>query len=962
MRTTIEIKGARENNLKDISVEIPRERLVVVTGVSGSGKSSLAFDVLFGEGQRRFMESLSAYARTRIPQVKRPKVDFVKGLSPVLSISQSTGVRNPRSTVGTLTETQSYLRLLFSTIGTPHCPYCGNETQSKTVHQIAEHIESLPGGTEVEIFAPMNRIYGENFEFLLDEIRNSGCRNVGIDGELKSTSDSIELDEDQSYRIEALVDRFVLNGDQTKQIVGSLQRCHTVGEGFIRIHISNAEEMGINTEEFMRDIACQEHMIAAADLLPWYFSPNESDSACRTCLGLGTYLRAEPFLLVVDPDKSIREGALEKYVLNPDLRTFKRIINWPYVRFYSMAVHFGFSLDSPFKDIPEKIKEILFYGTRGEKFELLKPPEIEMDHKNFGMIVNDTGMLARIDRWYKRTSKQRTPKDYEERMAQKLMVENECPDCGGTKLKEQRLLIKINGKSIHELGLMSLRELRIFMDSVEVEESKKHIANPIVAEVKKRLDLMDGIGLDYLNLSRRADTLSGGELQRTRLTTQIGSELMGMLVVLDEPSIGLHPRDTLKIVSTLKELRDIGNTVVVVEHDVDTIRSADHIIEMGPGPGLHGGNIISEGPIEVIEACPDSVTGQYLSGVRTIAVPSERRDSNGRSLAILGASANNLRNVNVEIPLGLLVAVTGVSGSGKSSLIDDILHKRLRQVFRDRRIIPGLHDRVDGIEHIRDVRNIDQSPIGRSSRSNPATYIGIYDRIRKLFSDLPESENRGYTYSDFSFNQTSAGRCAECKGVGFVRTELQYMPDVVSVCPACKGARFSEEILEVKYRGKSIADVLGMTVEEAELFFSDSKLIRHKLGVMNELGLGYLTLGQPATQLSGGEAQRVKLARELGKVKRDRDNLYILDEPTTGLHLADIQRLLDCLNRLVDAGNTVLVIEHHIDVIKSADHVIDLGPGGGEDGGEVVAAGTPESVAGTEGSFTGEYLRGALTV
>jgi excinuclease ABC subunit A len=907
------------------------------------------------------MESLSAYARTRIPQVKRPKVDFVKGLSPVLSISQSTGVRNPRSTVGTITETQSYLRLLFSAIGVPYCPYCGSKTQSKTIHQIAEHVEALPGGTEIEILAPMKRIYGENYEFLLDEVRNSGCKDVRIDGELRSTSDKIELDEEQEYRIEALVDRFVLNGDQTKQIVGSLQRCHTVGEGFVRIHISNADEMDIDTKKFMKGIACKEHKIVAADLLPWYFSPNESDSACRTCLGLGTYLRAEAFLLVVDPEKSIRQGALERFVLNPDLRTFKRIINWPYVRFYSMAEHFGFSLDTPFKDLPEKIKDILFHGTQGEKFELLKPPEIEKDHKNFGMIVSDTGILDRIDRWYKRTSKQRTPKDYEERMAQKLMVENGCPDCHGTKLNEQRLLIKINDRNIHDLGLLSLRDLRDFMDSIEVEESKAHIAVPIVAEVKKRLDLMIGIGLDYLNLNRRADTLSGGELQRTRLTTQIGSELMGMLVVLDEPSIGLHPRDTLKIVSTLKELRDIGNTVVVIEHDVDTIKSADHIIEMGPGPGLHGGSIVSEGPIEVIEACADSVTGQYLSGARTIAVPSERRSSNGESLSIMGASANNLRNVDVEIPLGLLVAVTGVSGSGKSSLIDDILHKRLRQVFRDRRIIPGAHDRVDGIEHIRDVRNIDQTPIGRSSRSSPATYIGIYDRIRKIFSGLPESENRGYTYSDFSFNQTSAGRCAECKGVGFVTTELQYMPDVVSVCPACKGARFSEEILEIKYRGKSIAEVLDMTVEEAKEFFSDTKLIQHKLAVMSELGLGYLTLGQPATQLSGGEAQRVKLARELGKIKRDRDNLYILDEPTTGLHLADIQRLLDCLNRLVDAGNTVLVIEHHVDVIKSADYVIDLGPGGGVDGGEVVAAGTPESVAKSPDSFTGEYLRAVLT-
>ncbi|MGY5879940.1 MAG: excinuclease ABC subunit UvrA [Candidatus Thorarchaeota archaeon] len=959
MRTTIEISNARENNLKNVSLEIPRDKLVVVTGVSGSGKSSLAFDVLFGEGQRRFMESLSAYARSRIPLVKKPAVDYVKGLSPVLSISQSQGIRNPRSTVATLTETHSYVRLLYSTVGESHCPFCDKVISSRTPHQVADRIQSLPSGTEVEILAPVFKIFGETYEFLFDEIRNVGCRDLWIDGNRKSITEKIELDEDENYNIETVVDRFVINGDQSKQIVHSLIECQTIGEGFVHVKIINTDEKEIDVDSFYGDMACPEHRIHAGELLPWYFSSNESDAACRTCSGLGTYMRTDPFLIVADPDKSIREGAIEKFALNMELKTFKRIINWHYVRIYSLAKHYGFSLDTPFKELPEDIKQIIFHGTQGEKFEILRPPEEDREHSNFGRMMVDHGILSRIDKWYKRSSKRRSPKDYEERLVQRFLVERDCPDCHGRKLRNTRMLTRINGKNIHEFGNIPLDELYEFIDTIKVRAEKKHIAGPIITEVKKRIELMLEIGLDYLSLNRRADTLSGGELQRTRLTTQIGSELMGMLVVLDEPSCGLHAKDSMKVVDTLRKLRDIGNSIVVVEHDVDTMLAADHIIEMGPGPGVHGGKVVAQGVIEEIKKSAESITGQYLSGRKTIPVPENRRKSNGHVLRIIGARANNLKSLDVEIPLGVFVAASGVSGSGKSSLIDEILHKKLQSVFQDRRIIPGPHDRVEGIEHLKDVRNIDQSPIGRSSRSNPATYVGVFDKIRKIFADLPESTERGFTYSDFSYNQTGE-RCPDCKGEGVVRTELQFMPDVESICPACKGSRFTEEIQEIKYREKSIADVLDMTVEEAMEFFADVNLIFHKLGTMSELGLGYLKLGQPSNQLSGGEAQRVKLAKELGKLKSEKGNLYILDEPTTGLHLDDIQKLLECLNRLVNAGNTVLVIEHHLDVIKSADYVIDLGPSGGKDGGKLVAAGTPEEIAEVSESHTGTYLKPLL--
>ena len=960
MSKSVRIKGARENNLKNIDVEIPRDKLTVITGVSGSGKSSLAFDVLYGEGQRRFMESLSAYARSRIPLVKRPDVDSVKGLSPVLSISQARGIRNPRSTVGTLTEIHTYLRLLFATIGIPQCPYCDNEIESKTPHQIAEHIQSLPEGTTIEILAPFFKIYGENWEYLIDEIRNHGCRNIRLDSELKSTSDKLKLDEEDDYQIEGIVDKFTVNSDQTKEIVSSLIECLRIGEGFVKLNILNTEALASVPDEFYNSLSCHEHHILAGDFLPWYFSSNEGDSYCRTCGGVGTHMSANPILMVANPEKSLREGAIDRGSFNVDTSTYKRLFNWNYVMAYSMGEHYGFSIDTPFKDLSEETKNKFFYGTDGEKFELLRPPDEDRAHENFGKQFSFRGIVPRLDTWYRKLCRERKQHDPGYSWVEKRMVESLCPDCRGTKLLPQRLLVRINDQTIHELGTLPLDDLRILADRIKPPMDKGHLAGPILEELKKRLDLMLEIGLYYLSLNRRADTISGGELQRTRLSTQIGSELMGMLVVLDEPSIGLHPRDGVKIIDTLKKLRDVGNTVIVVEHDVDTMRAADHIIEMGPGPGVHGGTVVAQGLIEDIKNADDSVTGQYLRGTRKIELPETRRKSNGHSIKIFNARENNLKQVDVELPLGLFLCVSGVSGSGKSSLVNEILYKKLHSVFRDRRIIPGKHDLIEGIEHLRDVRNIDQSPIGRSSRSNPATYVGFFDKIRGIFAALPVAQEKNYQMSEFSFNQNSGGRCPECKGEGIVTTQMQFMPDIESICPACKGTRFTREILEIKYKGRSIADVLDLTVEEAIPFFEDVNLIAHKLRTMNDLGLGYIKLGQPSNQLSGGESQRIKLAKELGKIKASRDTLYIFDEPTTGLHLADIQKLLDCLNRLVDHGNSVLVIEHHMDVIKSADYVIDLGPSGGEEGGEIVAVGTPEEVAEVEASYTGDFLKDVI--
>jgi excinuclease ABC subunit A len=957
MKKYISIKGARENNLKNISVDIPRDALTVITGVSGSGKSSLAFDVVYGEGQRRFLESISAYARRYIPQVKKPAVDFISGLSPVVSIEQKTSGLNPRSTVGTMTDIYDYLRLLYCSIGIAHCPYCGSEVPVKTANQIAERILSLPKGTVVYLKAPVHKIYGEDYNFLFDELRKKGCRLVKIDGVVKDTSEKLELDEFKEYELEAIIDKFTVKPDIYKALLASIENgLKLIGESFISLELENVSKD--RTEKFFKDFACPEHHTLMGETLPFYFSYNDPDSACRTCIGLGTYKTAEPSLILSNTQKSIKKGALDARIYKLDNPSA-----WRNMILYSLSQHYNFSLDVPFYTYPKDIVDILFYGTKGEKFEFLGTEEHGEHHwsnQHRGKFFTYDGIVNEIDRWYRNSRRKQELKSYEETMFKKFMVEHECPECGGMQLKKQRLLITVGGKNIQELGRMSLDNLYEFLDKLKFPANKKDVGEHILREIKSRLELLIEIGLEYLNLNRKADTLSGGEAQRIRLSTQIGSELMGMLYVLDEPSIGLHARDVKKVINTLKKLRDIGNTVIVVEHDTETIAAADYVVELGQGAGLYGGNIVAMGDIKNLLESESSLTGQFLSGKRSIEIPKRRRVPQEEYLTVVGARENSLRNVTVEIPLGVFLCVTGVSGSGKSSLINDILYKKLHSVFHDPRVIPGKHDAVEGIVYLSNVINIDQSPIGRMPTSNPATYVGFFDKIRDLYASIPEAVERGYTNSQFSFN-AKGGRCEECKGFGIVTTELQFMPDIETICPVCRGKRFTQETLEIKYKGKDIHQVLEMSIDEAVDFFEDQKYICHKLKVLKDLGLGYIKLGQSATTLSGGEAQRIKLATELGKIKRGAHNLYILDEPTTGLHLADIQKLLICLNRLVDAGHTVLVIEHHLDVIKTADYIIDMGPGGGRNGGYVIAAGTPEVVMDVKESYTGQYLKEYLT-
>ncbi len=956
MRETISIRGARENNLKDINIEIPRNKLVVVTGISGSGKSSLAFETVYAEGQRRFLESMSTYAKRFVAQLKKPDVDFVDGLSPVVSIEQKTVTMNPRSTVGTMTDLYDYMRMLFATIGISHCPYCRAEVPTRTPYQLMEHILSLPEGTELEIYAPVFKIYGEDYPYLLDDVRLKGCRRVRINGDLHDLSEEIELDEQLEYNIQAIVDRFVVKADIDKQILAALDHAMLVGEGFMSFHILSPDKTDKDINAFYKDFGCPEHRIVMGELGPHHFTFNEPTGACVTCSGLGTYLQVHPDLLVPDKTRSIVEGAFVKQAFNYDPD------RWDGRMMYSLAQHYNFSLDAPFKDLSDAVVDLVFYGTRGEKIKIVMPEGAkQVTHHHVGREIEFDGIINRIDRHYRHYRKRGEAHSGMEEYLRKVMVEHTCPDCDGSKLKNQRLLVTIKDKHIHELGDIHLEELKDFLDGItSLPEQKREAGTRVIKELTTRIELLLGIGLDYLNLNRRSATLSGGESQRIRLSTQIGSGLMGMLYVLDEPTIGLHPKDNIKMLKTLRQLRDIGNTVVVVEHDEATIRAADHIIELGPGPGIHGGKIVAEGPADEVLNNPVSLTGQYMSGAQSIKIPQDRRDVNGTSIIIRGARENNLRNIDVEIPLGLFICITGASGSGKSTLINEILYKQLYSIFHDSRVLSGDHDNVEGYEYISDVINIDQSPIGRSPRSNPATYIGFYDNIRKLFASTPESQARDYTPSRFSFN-VKGGRCEECGGEGQITTKLHFMPDVEVPCPACKGARYNDETLEVTYNEKNIAEVLQMSIEEGVDFFANQRLIHHKLNVLNDLGMGYLQIGHPAPILSGGEAQRVKLANELGKIKRGKHNFYILDEPTTGLHLADIQKLLDSLNQLVDGGHTVLVIEHHLDVIKTADHIIDLGPEGGHRGGAIIAEGVPESVAQKPDSYTGQFLKPYLS-
>jgi excinuclease ABC subunit A len=949
-RTTIAVQGARVHNLKNISLDIPRDRLIVVTGLSGSGKSSLAFDTIYAEGQRRYMESLSTYAKRFVAHVAKPDVDFVFGLSPVISIEQKTLTSNPRSTVGTMTDIASYLNLLFATIGQPHCPRTGDPTPSRSASQILEAILSLPAGTEIELRAPVFKVYGEDLDLVFTELRKKGCRRVIVDGTSVDIASQLELDEPSVRDMDAIVDRFVVNRKHEKAIKAGIAAALLVGDGLMQVHIV-AGVSKADADKFYRSMSSATHHFVYGEIGPSYFVFNDPESACRTCGGLGVDKLTHPELLIPDPRRSIRGGCFvkEAFRYNPD--------TWDGRVMYSLARGLSFSLDTPWKDLQDKARNAILYGIDPKKVVLTSPPEAKVkrdDHE--GKEVGFNGIARRIERWYRRYRQRGEANSRMEEWLDKVMVEHVCPDCNGARLRATRLLFTIEGKNIHEMGQLHFDELHAFLGTIKPSGRGADAGRQVLKEVRGRVNLLLGIGLDYLSFSRRSGTLSGGESQRIRLSTQIGSGLMGMLYVLDEPSIGLHPKDNVKMIATLESLRDIGNTVIVVEHDEDTICAADHIVEMGPGPGVHGGTVVVQGTFADVLKSKTSPTGQFLSGKRSIAIPKQRRTGNGKTLTVRGARQNNLKNVDVAIPLGKLVAITGASGSGKSSLVNEILFKALWKHLIDTRTLPGEHDGIDGIQHVHKVVNIDQSPIGRNSRSNPATYIGFYDTIRELFTQAPLSVERGYKAGRFSFN-VKGGRCEECQGEGAITTQLYFMPDVEVTCGACKGARFNSETLEVTLRGKTIDDVLNMSVEEGVAFFAEEPNVRKKIQVLADLGLGYLTLGQSATTLSGGEAQRIKIATELSTLQRSKHTLYILDEPTTGLHLADVERLLESLNRLVDAGHTVLLIEHHLDVIKTADHVIDLGPEGGHAGGEVVVAGTPEDVAKCKTSHTGRFLK-----
>jgi excinuclease ABC subunit A len=948
MRTTLLIQGARENNLRNISVEFPRHKLVVVTGVSGSGKSSLAFDTLYAEGQRRLLASMSAYAKRFVNQLRKPDVDFVHGLSPVISIDQKTVGSNPRSTVGTMTDLWDYLRMLYATLGAPHCPHCQEAVATRSPRQMLERVLQLPPGTPVELRAPVFEIYGENWEYVFEQVRLQGYRRVRVDGVERDLGSHFELGDDEHPLVEAILDRFIVGPQIERHVLAALEHGAKVGDGFFSFHPDGLA--GAHLKKFWKDFGCARHHLISATLHHGNFTFNDPAGACRTCAGLGTSKRVHPTLLVPDPSRSLGDGAIVKEAFHHDKNA------WGGRWLHSLAQHYRFSLEVPFSQLPDSAKELIFYGSKGEKIEILMPPGARQGEQHSGKKMTFQGVIPQIERNYRWYRKQGHSRDGMEEYLQKVMVDYDCPDCGGARLRKTRSLVRVGKKTLPEAGELHLRELQKWLRSLDLSTDKTAVAATVLREIEGRVELLIGIGLDYLNLNRRSGTLSGGESQRIRLSTQIGSGLMGMLYVLDEPSIGLHPKDNVKMIATLERLRDLGNTVVVVEHDEETIRAADWLIEIGPGPGVHGGEVVAQGPPAKALSAANSLTGAYLRGDKQIELPKKRRAPSGQPLRIRGARHNNLQNLDLEIPLGVLVCVTGASGSGKSSLVHDIVYKKLASLRYDSRILAGAHDALLGHEAVDDVIDIDQSPIGRSPRSNPATYVGVYDAVRELFAGTDEAKKRGFGPATFSFN-VKGGRCEECAGDGTIVTQLSFMPDVEVTCPACKGRRYREETLEVTWQGRNIAEVLKLSIEDSVSFFKEQRSIVRKLEILHELGLGYLELGHPATILSGGEAQRVKLAAELGKMRRGRHNLYILDEPTTGLHLADIQRLLDCLQRLVEAGHSVLVIEHHLDVIKCADWVLDLGPEGGHQGGRLLVAGIPETVAKSAQSHTGKALQ-----
>lgn len=933
------VKGACEHNLKNVDVEIPRDKLVVFTGLSGSGKSSLAFDTIYAEGQRRYVESLSSYARQFLGQMEKPKVDYIEGLSPAISIDQKTTSKNPRSTVGTVTEIYDYLRLLYARVGIPHCHVCGREISRQSVDTIVDSIMELETGTKIQVLSPI--VSGRKGEYVkeLDNIRKSGFVRVRIDGITYDLSEQIKLEKNKKHNIEVIVDRLVIKDEIRSRLSDSVETAAGLSKGLIIIDIIGGEEL-----MFSQNYACPEHGVSVEELNPRMFSFNNPFGACPKCSGLGIFMKVSEKLVVPDPSLSIRQGAVKASGWSAaDGGTIAMMY------YEALAKEYGFSLDVPYKDLPEKAKKVIMYGTGGKK--------IKMQRKSVygeGTYMKDfEGIINNVERRYAETTS-----EYSRNEIEQLMTAVECPECGGARLKKESLFVTVGGINIYEFCSKSIKDALAFLDGLKLSERDMMIADAIIKEIKSRMKFLASVGLDYLTLTRSSGTLSGGESQRIRLATQIGSSLMGVLYILDEPSIGLHQKDNDKLLNTLKELRDIGNTLIVVEHDEETMLSADYIVDVGPGAGIHGGEIVCSGTPQDIMNCEKSITGQYLSGRKKIPVPQKRRKGNGKFLEVKGAAENNLNNINVKIPLGEFVCVTGVSGSGKSSLVNEIIYKRLAEELNGAKRFPGKHKEMLGIENLDKVIDIDQSPIGRTPRSNPATYTGVFNDIRELFAMTSDAKSRGYTASRFSFN-VKGGRCETCQGDGIMKIEMHFLPDIFVPCEVCHGARYNRETLEVKYKGKSIYDVLEMTVEEAVNFFSAVPKIHKKLSTLFEVGLGYVKLGQAATTLSGGEAQRVKLATELAKPATGR-TIYILDEPTTGLHTADVHRLIEVLQKLVDKGNTILVIEHNLDVIKTVDYVIDLGPDGGDKGGNIVATGTPEKVAKVEGSYTGQYLKKVL--